>query len=88
MAMLRVCLEIQGLARDAEGNACPGGLCISLGEILDDEANAEMTKKLMERADIAAILRATPLEGLVKPSDCRVITPEEFDEKYGDDDEE
>lgn len=88
MAMLRVCLEVQGLARDADGNACPGGLSISLGELPDDEMHAELTKKLMERVDVAAILRATPLDGLVKPSDCREITPEEFDEKYGDDDEE
>lgn len=87
MAMLRVCLEIQGLARDADGNACPGGLCISLGELPDDEMHAEITQKLMAQADVAAILRATPLEGLVKPSDCRVITPEEYDAKYGDDDE-
>lgn len=88
MAMLRVCFEVQGLARDADGNACPGGLSISLGELPDDEMHAELTKKLMERVDVAAILRATPLYGLVNPSDYRVITPEEFDEKYGDGDEE
>ena len=88
MAMLRVCLEIQGLAIDADGNACPCGLCISLGDPPDDEMHAELTKKLMERVDIAEILRHTPLYGFVKPSDCRVITPEEFDEKYGDGDEE
>lgn len=88
MAMLRVCFEIQGLARDADGNACPGGLCISFGELPDDELCAEMIQKIMNQVDVAAILRATPLCGLVKPSDCRVITPEEFDEKYGDDDEE
>lgn len=88
MALLRVCLEIQGLARDADGNPCPGGLCISLGEAPDDEASAELIQKLMDQVDVSAILRATPLEGFVKPSDCRVITPEEFDEKYGDDHEE
>lgn len=87
MAMLRICLEIQGLARDADGNACPAGLSVSLGEIPDD-AVGDATKRLMDSVDIAALLRATPLGGFVKPSDCRVITPEEFDEKYGDDDEE
>lgn len=88
MAMLRVCFEVHGLARDADGNAGPAGLSISLGELPDDEMHAALTKKLMERVDIAEILRHTPLYGFVKPSDCRVITPEEFDEKYGDGDEE
>ena len=45
MAMLRVCFEVQGLARDADGNACPGGLSISLGEEAAERAAQEAEGK-------------------------------------------
>ena len=41
MKKIRICLEIEGLSEDENGNPCPGGLFVTLGEDTDPEPTAE-----------------------------------------------
>lgn len=48
MRELRICMEINGLAEDENGNSCPGGMSLSLGMVPDDyEPLVEAGKMLM-----------------------------------------
>lgn len=85
MKKIRICLEIQGLAEDENGNPCPGGLFVTLGEDTDPEPTAEEYAELMEAVSIDAVLKAAMLDGLYTAADCRLIPPEEYDRKYGED---
>ena len=80
MKKVRICMEIDGLSRDEQGNPCPCGLEIELGETEQTIDYKELTKDL----DVQEILNMTFLGGRVKPENVRVITPEEYDERYGD----
>ena len=39
---------------------------------------------MMEWISIPGVLKATMLDGLYKPEDCQLITPAEYDLKYGE----
>lgn len=80
MNKVRICLEIDGIAQDEQGNPCPAGLQIDLGETDQTIDYQELTSAL----NIPGILNMTCLSAHVKPEDVRVITPEEYDERYGD----
>ena len=82
MKKLRICLEVQGLAQDKSGAPCVGGVCITLGDDSAEEITGEEYWKLMDEVSIAGVLQAAMLDGLYKPEDCRLITPEEYDSKY------
>ena len=80
MAELRVCFEINGFAEDENGNPCPAGLQMNIGN-----ANKEIEyEKLTENIDIEKVIEYAGLSGIVKPEDVRIITPEEYDERFGD----
>ena len=85
MKEIRICLEIQGLAEDENGNPCPGGLCLTLGEDTDPEPTAAEYAELMEVVSIDAVLQAAMLNGLYTAADCRLIPPEEYDREHGGD---
>ena len=78
---LRICFEINGLGMDEEGNPAPVGLGMVLGETEKKIDYWEFARNI----SIEGVLRVTCLDGIVKPEDVRIITPEEYDEKYGDD---
>lgn len=84
MKKIRICLEIQGLAEDENGNSCPGGLCVTFGEDTDPEPTAEEYAGLMESVGIEGVLKTAMLDGLYTTADCRLIPPEEYDRKYGE----
>ena len=77
---LRICFEINGLAEDEHGNPAPAGLAMSLGETEKQVDYQELTKNI----NIHSVLELTCLNGFVRPEDVKIITPEEYDEKYGD----
>ena len=81
---IRICLEIQGLVEDENGKPCPGGLCVTLVEDTDTEPTAEEYAELMEVVSIDAVLQAAMLYGRYTAADCRLISPEEYDRKYGE----
>lgn len=87
MKKLRICLEIAGLAIEENGNPCPVGLSMTLGEVSEDGFD-EKYVRLLNEVKIEDILKLACLDGQFDPSNCRIITPEEYDEKYGDEDNE
>ena len=76
MYKVRACFEIAGMAEDENGNPAPAGLQITLGESLKEIPYEELKKS----ADIEAIA----VMFHVKPEDITIITPQEYDERYGD----
>ena len=84
MKKLRICLEVPGLAEDENGQPCPGGVCLTLGDDNAEEITGEAYRNLMKEINIAGILRMACLDGFCRPEDCRLLTPEEYDEKYGE----
>lgn len=83
MKKLRICIEIQGLAEDENGNPCSAGLCMTLGEV-PEECFAEKYNAFMRGIKIGEVLKIACLDGVISEDRCRIITPEEYDEKYGD----
>lgn len=83
MSELRICFEVNGLGIDADGIPCPAGLQISWGQSEKEINYAELARRI----DIPALLEAASLRILketITPEDVKVITPEEYDRKYGE----
>ena len=76
-------LEIDGLAIDENGNDCPAGSKIKLGSLPDDMYEEAIEKMNKEKPDIKKILSMISLEEYADA--CRIITEEEYNEKYGED---
>lgn len=74
----RICFEIQGIAHDENGAPAPTGLCITVAFPLQIPY-----EKLAECVNIPGVLKMSCLDGIVSPEDVRIITPEEYDERYG-----
>lgn len=71
-------MEIQGLWKDENGNPNPAGLKLDFGAEIEDEKY----KELMEKATVK-LENTLNLMGLQK--DCKLISEQEYKEKYGDD---
>ncbi len=84
MKRFRICLEIQGLAQDENGAPCPGGVCLTLGDDDAEEITGDEYRQMMEMISVQGVLKAAMLDGIYKSEDCRLITPEEYDLKYGE----
>ena len=80
MARLRVCFEIEGLAEDKSGYPCPAGLQIDLGEVSKEVPYKELVKDI----SIPALLKGLCLDH-IPASAVRVITPEKYEQEYGED---
>lgn len=78
---VRICFELY--PRDQDGKrAEPFGLTMIIGE---GEANQEIDYgELSAAVNKTGILQMAGLDSLVRPEDMNVITPEQYDEKYGD----
>lgn len=79
MYKMRVCFEIAasaGLAHDDQGNPGPVGAQVIIGESLTEFPYERLTKGVKLEA-IAAALD-------VDPEEITIITPAEYDERYGD----
>ena len=76
---VRVCFELN--TRDEAGNIADTlGLAVAIGES-DREIDYQ---KLTASVNIEGVLRTIGLDSLVSPEDVKIITPEEYDEEYGD----
>ena len=84
MAELRVCFEIKGLAEDENGEPCACGFQMSFGTTEKEIDYETLTKNV----NITAVLQYAGLSGIVKPEDVKVITPEEYDRLYGEENED
>lgn len=90
MKDLKICYEVQGLAIDDEGNPVPAGLCLTLEGLTDE--NYDRAVKWISEADPTEVLPGFfGMDTLLKahrPEDFRLISEEEYEEKYGEDDDE
>lgn len=83
---IRICLEVQGLGEDECGTPCPAGVCLTLGDEDAEELTGAEYRDYMQKVKIEEVLRLACLDKLYTPADCRLITPEEYDREYGEDD--
>ena len=79
MGKIRFCFEIKDLSTSEDGAPCPTGMQIELGETEKIIDYAEITKDL----DIPGILKHFGLQQIIKPENVRVISPEEYDKRFG-----
>ena len=76
MCKVRVCFEVAGMAADEHGNPKPAGLQICLGDSLKEWPYDDLTSRI-DISKVAAMINRDP-------KDITVITPQEYDERYGD----
>lgn len=76
---VRICFELS--TRDDTGDIeSTFGLAMTIGETEKEIDYQKLTAAINKEG----VLRTACLDSLVKPEDMKVITPEEYDEKYGD----
>ena len=68
---------------DENGNPAAVGLCVDLGEVEKDIKYEELAASINKER----LLELACLEGIVKPEDVEIITPEEYGKEYGADEE-
>ena len=82
---VKLYFEIDRIGFDEDGSECSAGMCLSMegeGYFPDDY---EELRKLVH---IDGLLRMIGMEGAVSEDMVRIITPEEYARKYGDEDDE
>lgn len=84
MNRLTVYLEVDGLAVDENGKPAPAVIKLDFGELKKTVTYEEITKNL----DIAKLFAAMPGLSALDPAKTHVITPEEYDKRYGEEDKE
>lgn len=82
---IRICLEVQGLGEDELGSPCPAGVCLKLGDEDAEELTGAEYRDFMKDIKVEEVLRLAFLDHQYTPADCRLITPEEYDREYGED---
>lgn len=84
MKKLKIYLEIMGLAEDENGNPDAAGLSIGGNMVPEDEYEEKM-EEIRQKVTIKDVLWFTRLGMFVEEKDCRFISQEEYEEKYGED---
>ena len=75
MYKANIYFEIAGMAQDEQGNPKPVGVKVSIGESLKEIPYNKLTHNL----NVSAIAKTLN----VQPEDVAIITPDEYDERYG-----
>ena len=80
---LRLCLEIT--APNTDNQLVPLGVSMNLGEV-PEEGFQERYELLLQRIKPIELLAMAGLglEETIREEDCKIISPEEYDQKYGD----
>lgn len=76
---LQICMVVEGLARDEAGEPCPGMVSLQLGADDGQPITGDAYWALVQTIGIPAVLEQAGLAGMVQPSQCRFISPEEYD---------
>lgn len=84
MKKITVYMEIAGAARDEQGNPQPAGLSLTIGEPNGEKITGDAYKAILERITVEDVLEVTFLTDVYSASACRIIMPQEYNEKYGD----
>lgn len=87
-----VCIyfKVFGMAEDEKGKPSWAGMKLSIGHASKDVPYSDIQKRVLSVPDWKKeILCLTHLETIgIKPENIELITPEEYERDYGDDDEE
>ena len=78
MHEVAIYFEIFGAAVDEDFNPTYAGMKLSLGQIEEKINYEELTKDI----NIKGMLEMTRLDAIYDEKDIRIITPEEYKEKY------
>ena len=84
MKKITIYMEIANAACDEHGNPQPAGLSLTVGEPNDEEITGDAYKAILEHIRVEDVLEATFLTDMYPASACRIIMPQEYQEKYGD----
>lgn len=76
MYKVRACFEVADMAIDENGRPASAGLQICLGESVKEWPYEDLTSHI-DISKVAAMLH-------VDPAAITIITPQEYDERYGD----
>lgn len=76
MYKVRACFEVADMAVDERGLPAPAGLQICLGDSLKEWPYEDLTAHI-DISKVAAMVH-------VDPAALTIITPKEYDERYGD----
>lgn len=90
MKEVRICFEVQGLGVDENGNPCPVGMQFSIGEVSDEKYESIDYFEAMKNVKVIDLLRELGLKTFAanrSEDDFRLISPEEYDQKYGEGEE-
>lgn len=87
---LAIYLEIDDMGTDQDGNSVPAGMKVDFGEA----KNVPPYEELVKNINLAALVNIMPfprtlepeLKAKLKAGKIRIITPEQYEELYGDDD--
>lgn len=85
MKKITIYMEIANATHDEHGNPQPAGLSLTIGGATDEEIIGDEYQAFLERITVEAVLGVTFLTDVYPASACRIIMPQEYKEKYGDD---
>lgn len=83
MANFKLFFEINGIGEDENGNPCAAAMSIDLGAQITD-VDYWTVANSVDLSKLAAFFQL----GYVTAQDIRVLSPEEYEQKYGEEDEE
>lgn len=90
MKEVRICFEVQDMGVDEHGNPATAGMQLTIGEVTDEkyaEIDYFEATKDVKAIELLQSLGLKQLAAAHKESDFRIISPEEYDQKYGNEDE-
>ena len=86
MASMKIYMRIKSLTFDGETTLQPTGMVLDFGET-DKEVNyEELTKSLNKEAVVKRLNEIGVLPSDVSNDDVEFVTPEEYQQEFGDDD--
>jgi len=85
MSEIAIYMKVFGLAEDERGNKDYAGMKLSMGEF--KEGSEIPYEELIKKVHIDELPKILRLDGIIKPEDIEIITPEEYDRDYGGEDD-
>lgn len=79
MGRLKIFIEVDGHGFDH-----PCGLSLDFGEVKDELLTPERYKKFQTEVKISEVLELASLSEMADLEKCRVISPDEYMKKYGE----
>ena len=84
MKKITVYMEIAGATRDEYRNLQPAGIRMTIVDPDGVEITGDEYQAFLERITVEDVLEAAFLADIYPASACRIIMPQEYMKKYGD----